>query len=112
MIGHGGTGGGDHAIEIDSAFLRDGTLQGSVAVSTVAVDLQLVDGYRKVTQRKRTDATGREIELRAALCLCPQHVIGMSMSHRFGARGFRRPVRLQYKYTGMPVSRLVRPMAE
>src|SRR5579863_6640836 len=112
MIGHGGTGGCDHAIGIDSAFLRDGTLEGSIAVSAVAVDLQLIDGYRKFTQRKRTHTTGREIEFRAALCLCPQHVIGMSMSHRFVGGGFRRARRLQYKYTGKPASRMTRPTAE
>ena len=112
MIGHRGTGSGHHAIGIDSAFLRDGTLQGSIAVTAVAVDLQLINGYRKVSERKRTHATRRQIKLRAALRLRPQHVIGTSMSHWFGAGGFLLDRRLQCEYTGKPANRMIRPMAE
>ena len=116
MVGHRGAGGRDHAIGIDSAFLRDGVLQGSVAVGAVAVDLQLIDGDRKFMQGERSHAAGREIESRAALGFRPQHVIGMSMSHRFGfgsgGSAFLRLARLQYKYTGMPASRIISPMAE
>ncbi len=112
MIGHGCPGGGHHALGIDAAFLRDGMLQRSVAIRAVAIDLELIDGYRKLMQGKRSHAAGREIVLRTALGLCPQHVIGMSMSHRLGAGGFCRALRLQYKYTGKPASRITSPIAE
>src|ERR1700682_1783872 len=114
MVGHRGASGRDHTVGIHSAFLRDGVLQGSVPVGTVAVDLQLIDGDREFMQRKRSHAAGREIEAGAALGLCPQHVIGMSVPHRFGFGGgaLLRLARLQYKYTGMPASRIISPMAE
>ena len=116
MVGHRGAGSCDHAVGIDSAFLPDGVLQGSVAVGAVAVDLQLIDGDWKLMQGERSNAAGREIESRAALGLRPQHVIGMAMSHRFGfgfgGSALLRLARLQYKYTGMPASRMISPMAE
>ena len=65
-------------------FLRDGTLQGSVSIAAVAIDLQLFDGHGQFAQRKRCHAAGREIESRGALGFSPQHVIGMSLSHKFG----------------------------
>src|SRR6266851_4688096 len=112
MVSHRRASGRDHAVGINSAFLRESVLQRSVAVGAVAVDLQLIDGDREFTQKKRSHAAGREIEARAALGLCPQHVIGMSMSHRFGigGRALLRLARLQYKYTGMPASRIISPM--
>src|SRR5216683_7801300 len=122
MIGHGGTRRGDHAVRIDSAFLCNGMLQGGVAVGAVAIDLQLIDGDRKVAQRERTDAAGGEIKVRTALGFCPQHVVGVSLSHSLiasgpiapgsGYNGSGRDLRLQYKYTGMPASRIISPMAE
>src|SRR5882724_11054086 len=114
MVGHRGASGRDHAVGIHSAFRREGVLQRSVAVGAVAVDLQLIDGDREFMQRKRSHAAGREIEARAALGLCPQHVIGMSVPHRFGFGGSAlvRQARLQDKYTGMPASRIISPRAE
>ena len=112
MIRHRGACSRHHAIGIDAAFLRDGLLQGSVAIGAVAVDFQLLDGDGKFAQGERTHAAGGEIESRAALGLRPLHVIGMSMSHRSGCGGIGRALRLQYKYTGMPASRIIRPMAE
>src|SRR4051812_46814508 len=111
MVGHRSSGGSDHTIGIDAAFLRDSLLQGRVTVRTVAVDLQVVDGYGKIAQGKRCHAAGREIELRASLGFRPQHVIGMLMPHRVGDVLFRFAP-LQYKYTGIPASRIIRPMTE
>ena len=112
MIRHGRAGGGHHAVRIDCALIRDGLLQGRVAIGAVAVDFQLFDGDPKLAQWKRTHTAGGEIKSRAAVHFRPVHVIGTSMSHRSGCAGIGRALRLQYKYTGMPASRIIRPMAE
>ena len=96
----------NHTIGIDTALTGDGLLQRRVAIGAVPVNLERgLDG--QFGERERSDAASGEIVARTALGLGPMHVIGMSLSHEFG---WVRARRLQYQYTGMPVSRMQRPM--
>src|ERR1700730_3441434 len=112
MIGYVGASGNHHAVLINPAFLRNGVLQRGIAISAVAGDLQLLNGDRKLAQGKRAHTAGSEIEPRMALRLRPKHVVRMTLSHSSGWGGIGRASRLQYKYTGMPASRIIRPIAE
>ena len=97
--------GSDDAVGVHAIFGADGIEQGLVAVAVIAVDLEGAEVEGKFAQREGADTAGGEVVGGAALGLGPVEVFGVFVSHA------GRRWRLQYKYTGTPVSMMRKAMA-
>jgi hypothetical protein len=106
IIRHRCAFGRHHAIGIHAVLPPDRLLQRHVAVAARAVDLKRREIEGQFAHGERSHSTGSQVEGRFAVGLRPMHVVRMFVRHVLVRR------RLQYKYTGMPVSKINQPFTE